>query len=157
MSVLVDTNVLLRRAQPGHPSHADAVESVASLVASGQDVFYAPQNIAEFWNVATRPATNNGLGFSVAITEREVDIIERTLTLLPDSPAAYAVWKDIVAKHQVLGSKVHDARLVASMLVHGVGSILTFNGGDFTRFGIGILHPAAVAAAARPAPHLPMP
>jgi predicted nucleic acid-binding protein len=34
MSVLVDTNVLLRRMQPDHPVHAVAVESVARLIAT---------------------------------------------------------------------------------------------------------------------------
>lgn len=67
MSVLVDTNVLLRRAQPDHSSHAVAVESVARLLAAGEPVYFTPRNIAEFWNVATRPAANNGLGFSIAV------------------------------------------------------------------------------------------
>ena len=34
MSVLVDTNVLLRRTQPGHACHLIAVESVARLLAA---------------------------------------------------------------------------------------------------------------------------
>jgi hypothetical protein len=80
MSVLVDTNVLLRRAQPDHPSHAAAVESVARLLAAGEPVYFTPQNIAEFWNVATRPAANNGLGFSVAVTLSE-DAKNITVTL----------------------------------------------------------------------------
>jgi len=40
MSVLVDTNVLLRRTQPDHPSHAVAVESVARLLAAGEPVYF---------------------------------------------------------------------------------------------------------------------
>jgi predicted nucleic acid-binding protein len=56
VSVLVDTNVLLRRAQPDHISHTAAIDSVARLVASGEPAHVTAQNIAEFWNVATRPA-----------------------------------------------------------------------------------------------------
>jgi predicted nucleic acid-binding protein len=92
MSILVDTNVLLRRAQPEHPSHAVAVESVARLLTAGEEVYFTPQNIAEFWNVATRPAANNGLGFPIAVVLSEVGNIERALTLLPVSPASYAEW-----------------------------------------------------------------
>ena len=33
MSVLIDANVLLRRAQPKHPSNVTAVQSVAKLLA----------------------------------------------------------------------------------------------------------------------------
>src|SRR5208282_5897778 len=132
MSVLVDTNVLLRRTQPDHPSHAVAVESVARLLATGEPVYFTFQNIAEFWNVATRPAANNGLGFSVALTLGEVGKIEQALTLLPESPAAYGEWKRLVVAHGVIGSKVHDTKLVAAMNVHGVRKILTFNTADFT-------------------------
>lgn len=33
------------------------------------------------------------------------------------------------------GKQVHDANLVATMLVHGVTRLLTFNAADFRRFG----------------------
>jgi predicted nucleic acid-binding protein len=144
MSVLVDTNVLLRRTQPDHPSHAVAVESVARVLATGETVYFTAQNIAEFWNVATRPLVNNGLGFSVALTLSEVGKIEQVLTLMPDSPAAYREWKRLVVEYGVLGSKVHDTKLVAAMNVHGVRRILTFNTGDFARYEVEAIHPAVL-------------
>ena len=146
MSVLVDTNVLLRRTQPDHPDHAVAVESIATLMASGITVYVSLQNISEFWNVATRPAANNGLGLSVALTLQQVDIIERMLTLLAETPAQYAEWKRLVVRHDVIGSKVHDAKLAALMNVYGIRQILTFNVGDFARYEIVTLHPTAVVA-----------
>ncbi|HXB75035.1 MAG TPA: type II toxin-antitoxin system VapC family toxin [Candidatus Acidoferrales bacterium] len=144
MSILVDTNVLLRRTQPDHASHGVAVESVAQLLAAGEPVYFTLQNISEFWNVATRPIANNGFGFSVSLTLGEVEKIERLLALLPDSPAVYGEWKRLVIKHCVLGVKVHDAKLVAAMNVHGVRRILTFNVGDFARYQIEVIHPAAL-------------
>ena len=72
MSILADTNVLLRRTQPDHPSHASAVESIARLLAAGDPVYFTLQNMSEFWNVATRPASNNGLGFSAALAHSEI-------------------------------------------------------------------------------------
>src|ERR1019366_9504364 len=114
MVVLVDTNVLLRRTQPGHSSHAAAVESVARLLATGEPVYFTLQNISEFWNVITRPVANNGLGFPVAVAAAEVGKIERVLTLLPDVAAIYGEWKRLVTYHGVMGSKVHDTRLVAA-------------------------------------------
>lgn len=145
MSVLIDTNVLLRRTQPNHEHHRAAVESVARLLERGETVYFTPQNIFEFWNVITRPVNNNGLGFSISLALTEVEKIERTLTLLPDSPATYSEWKRLVIKHNVLGVQVHDTRLVASMNVHGVARLLTFNATDFFRFAdIEILLPSAV-------------
>jgi predicted nucleic acid-binding protein len=46
-------------------------------------------------------------------------------------------------RHRVSGAQVHDARLAAAMLVHGIDRILTFNGADFTRFqDIVAIHPS---------------
>ena len=144
MSVLVDTNVLLRRTQPDHPSYTLAVESVAKLLAAGDPVYFTLQNVTEFWNVATRPAANNGLGLSVALTLSEVEKIERLLTVLPDSPAVYNEWKRLVVRHGVMGVKVHDAKLVAMMNVHGIRRILTFNTDDFLRYGVEAVHPSSL-------------
>jgi predicted nucleic acid-binding protein len=144
MSILADTNILLRRTQPDHPSHAVAVESIARLMEAGEPVYFTLQNISEFWNVATRPIENNGLGFSVTLTLSEVEKIERFLTILPESPDAYGEWKRLVVKHNVIGSKVHDAKLVAAMNVHGIHRMLTFNTGDFGRYDIEAVHPATL-------------
>jgi len=65
---------------------------------------------------------------------QEVSNIEKSLTLLPDVPAIYSAWKQIVAAHQVRGVKVYDARLAAIMSVYAVESLLTFNPADFERF-----------------------
>ena len=74
-----------------------------------------------------------------------LDHIERVFALLPDHPAIYDQWKQLVTTLGVVGNRVYDARLVAAMTVHGVGRILTFNTGDFTRYGIEVIHPSAVS------------
>jgi predicted nucleic acid-binding protein len=118
MRVLVDTNILLRSVQPNHPLCSQATHAVAKLIRQKDSVFFCAQNIAEFWNVATRPAERNGLGLSPEEALQEVRNIEKSLTLLPDVPAIYSAWKQIVAAHQVKGVKVYDARLVAIMNVY---------------------------------------
>lgn len=145
MSVLVDTNVLLRRLEPLHDHHLDAVNAATRLIASAEPVHVTPQNIAEFWAAATRPAARNGLGLSSATAAAEVDRIERVFAVLPDEPAIHAVWKRLVTAHRVVGSRVYDTRLVAAMTVHGIGRILTFNAEDFARYGIEVIHPSAVS------------
>lgn len=145
MRVLVDTNVLLRSAQPNHPLSSQAVHAVSRLLRQRDSVFFSSQNIAEFWNVATRPAGMNGLGLSIDEVVREVSSIESLLTLLPDIPGIYPEWKRVVEQHRVLGVKVYDARLVAVMNLYGVDTILTFNTGDFKRYaGMNALHPSAM-------------
>jgi len=134
MRVLVDTNILLRSVQPNHPLCSQATHAVSKLIRQKDAVFFCPQNIAEFWNVATRPAERNGLGMSPEEALQEVSNIEKSLTLLPDVPAIYTAWKQIVAAHKVKGVKVYDARLAAIMSVYAVENVLTFNSVDFERF-----------------------
>ncbi len=145
MSILIDTNVLVRWAQPSHPAHTVAVQSVGSLLARRTPVYYTAQNVIEFWNVATRPAANNGLGLPPDLVRAELANMEGLLTLVPDSPAIYREWKDLVLKYGVTGVRVHDARLAAVALANNISSILTFNTADFIRYShLAVVHPSGI-------------
>jgi predicted nucleic acid-binding protein len=122
----VDTNILLRSVQPNHPLSSQATHAVSKLIRQNDAVFFCPQTIAEFWNVATRPANRNGLGLSPDEALQEVSNIEKSLTLLPDVPAIYGAWKQIVTTYKVQGVKVHDARLAAIMSIYEVDSPSNF-------------------------------
>jgi predicted nucleic acid-binding protein len=91
--------------------------------------------MAESWNVCTRPITvRGGLGLTVEATEMRLRLLERHFPVLPDNPAIYEKWKELVLAHNVRGVNVHDARLVAAMMIHGVTNILTANTKDFHRY-----------------------
>jgi predicted nucleic acid-binding protein len=145
MRVLLDTNILLRSAQPTHPLCSQATHAVSKLLRQKESIFFCAQNIAEFWNVATRPTGANGLGMKSDEVLMEISSIENLFTLLPEIPGIYAEWKRIVAHHSVQGVKVYDARLVAIMAVYAVDSILTFNFADFKRYSsITALQPSSL-------------
>ena len=145
MSYLVDTNVLLRNVEPSHPMHPEAVNAIAFLLGSEDAVYTLPQNIGEFWNVCTRPNDKNGLGWTPLRTDAEVTRIESLLTVIPDTPAIYAQWRRLVVVHSVSGVQVHDARIAAAMLAHGITHLVTFNRSDFVRYsGITVLTPRDV-------------
>ncbi len=81
----------------------------------------------------TRSLSENGLGLTVEQAMVEMDALKRLFGLLPELPL-HGIWEHLVAAHRVSGKNTHDARLVAAMLTHQVGSILTFNVQDFTRY-----------------------
>jgi predicted nucleic acid-binding protein len=140
---LVDTNILLRISRQADPQHLLIGASLKALKKQGCEFYYALQNIAEFWNVCTRPTEKNGYGLSTAETSERVESIERTMTLLPDSGHVYSVWRRLVVDHNVRGVQVHDAHLVATMLAYDVSHILTLNQADFLRYpGVAALHPS---------------
>jgi len=74
---LIDTNILLRIARRDDPDHAVVDVALARLSEAGTVLYYTHQNIAEFWNVATRPADRNGFGLTPADADREIRTIER--------------------------------------------------------------------------------
>ncbi|HKV77682.1 MAG TPA: type II toxin-antitoxin system VapC family toxin [Candidatus Sulfotelmatobacter sp.] len=146
-SCLVDTNILLRITRRSDPQHKLVDTALARLAGQGTTLYYTHQNIAEFWNAMTRPIDRNGLGLSIAETEREVRVIEGGMVLLPDNEAVYREWRRIVVRYSVSGVQVHDARLAAAMYFHSVSHILTLNVADFSRFdGLTALHPVSIKA-----------
>ncbi len=147
MIYLIDTNVLLGAAHRADARYSPVQEAVHKLWTNGDELQTTLQNIAEFWNVSTRPIDRNGFGLTPYATDELLQDLEQSFPLMPDAPEVYPVWRQLVVDYEVLGAKVHDARLVAAMIFHGVKHILTFNTSDFTRYsseGIVPVNPAAV-------------
>ena len=145
MRTLVDSNVLIARIAPERVEHQTAIDSVSRLLASTEELFVTPQNIAEFWRVATTPRRRpGGLGLTAVEAGLRRENIKRDFTLLRDQPALYDVWERLVDQYQVIGLAVFDARLVAAMQIHRLDRILTFNITDFARYGVSVLDPKAV-------------
>ncbi|HEX7721480.1 MAG TPA: PIN domain-containing protein [Pyrinomonadaceae bacterium] len=134
MSFAVDTNVLLRSIDDGHAAQPVAENSLLVLRDDGETLSIFPQNLVEFWAVATRPLANNGLGWSIDRAEQELADLEKLFVVLADTDAILAEWERLVVRYRVIGKQAHDAHLVAAMLVHQVTHFLTFNTDDFKRF-----------------------
>jgi len=140
---LVDTNILIRSVHPALPEFELVSQVMHRIEETGITPYYTSQNLGEFWNVLTRPADRNGYGLSPEQANLRARAIEAKFKLLPETAAVHPVWRHLLTKHQVCGVQVHDARLVATMQVHGVRHILTFNAKDFARFdGVEAIHPA---------------
>ena len=134
MRILLDTNVLLRLADAGRDSHADAIDAVDWLVAHGYEPVLVPQNLYEYWAVATRPVENNGLGMSPPQVDQAISQWLPLFRLLLDERGIFKLWRELVTVHEVKGKTSHDARLVAAMQRHEVAHLLTINRQDFLRF-----------------------
>lgn len=70
------------------------------------------------------------------------------MPLLDDTADLFTHWLQLVSTYRVVGRRVHDARLVAAMLVHGITHLLTFNRDDFRHFAmITVITPPELLAA----------
>ncbi len=141
--ILADANILLRSLQTSAPHYLTLESALAKLGGRQEILCIAPQNVVEFWSVATRPASENGLGLSVARAAAEITALLGLFRLLPYRQEVLETWQRIVVAHEVSGKQAHDAHVVAIMQVHGVKQLLTFNGADFKRFdAVEVIEPA---------------
>lgn len=139
---LADSNILIRWVQSGDPRFHLVQSAIQWLESSADIPCYTSQNLGEFWNALTRPADRNGYGLSPQVADTYSSTIECRFRLLADSLEVHNEWRKLIVVHGVSGTQVHDARLVAAMLVHGVHRILTFDTRDFARFTeIEAVHP----------------
>ena len=113
-----------------------------TLRRQGETIYVTSQNILEFRSFVTRPPEANGLGMTAIQASDEVARIEAAFPLLPETPAIYPLWRNLVDTYGVIGRQVYDARLVAVMLANGVSHLLTLNPTHFRRFaGITVVTP----------------
>jgi predicted nucleic acid-binding protein len=142
---LLDTNILLRMSTRDDPHHPMISGALRALVAQDARLCFTSQILGEFWNASTRPRDRNGFGLSTAETDRIARAIERDFEFLPDSRNVHDRWRRLLVAYEVKGVQVHDARLAASMYVHGITQLLTVNVRDFQRFkGLRAIHPEDV-------------
>lgn len=134
MAYLLDTGILLRAFDPVSDQQKVILQAIDLLWRRRERLIVTAQNMAEFWNVSTRPIENNGRGLPIAVVARQVDVIESFARLLTENERSHLEWKRLVTLHAVIGAKVHDARLVAVMIAHGISNLLTLNVRDFLRF-----------------------
>jgi predicted nucleic acid-binding protein len=151
VTILIDTNILLRIVDQTAKEHSVCVEALRVLDDRGEDLAICAQLMIEFWSVATRPSNANGLGLSPQRAAFFLDGFTQSLKTLPE-PADIAVyWRRTVEQYSVISKQAHDARLVALMDAHGVRQILTLNLADFARYtNVQSLPPTQVIAGNTP-------
>ena len=61
MRVLLDTNIIIRAAQPNLTTWLEINQALTALVADGCSLCIVPQNLYEFWVVAIAPQRKTDL------------------------------------------------------------------------------------------------
>jgi predicted nucleic acid-binding protein len=146
--ILLDTNLLTRITRSHDPQSAIARAAIQTLRGRGERLIVVPQNLYEFWAVATRPpgappAGGNGLGMTPAQAGQWLRFFRRRFTFLPDRDDLSSLWQALVEAHAVRGFRAHDVRLVAAMQSYGITRLLSFNAADFRGMPVTILDPAS--------------
>ncbi len=132
--IALDTNLLVHAHRADASLHAKAKEAVRNLAESRVPWGICYHSLIEFYAVATQPR----IWDTPSSTTEAFDQIEAwkespSLRILCDSEASLEKLRLLATRGNVRGSIVHDARIAACCLSHGVKEIWTVDR-DFSRF-----------------------
>lgn len=132
--IAVDTNLLIYAHRRESAFHGRAAVLLRGL-ADGPTQWAIPWPcIHEFYGVATHarvfspPSTP-----TEALNQIELWLESPTLVLLGEDEASWTYLRDLLGATQTRGPKVHDARIAALCLRHGVSELWSADR-DFSRF-----------------------
>ena len=132
--IAVDTNLLVYAHRKDSPWHDAARECVKEL-AEGQTTWAIPwPTIHEFLAIATHPRIyKRPTAVPNAIDQVSVWLDSPGLALLSESGGYWAQLSGVVSSSRIRGPQIHDARIAALCLHHGVECLWTADR-DFGRF-----------------------
>lgn len=133
--VVLDTNVLLSATDTGRAEFDRARATLDEWPARGITLYTSGQILREYLSVATRPIERNGLGLTQPDAIANIMAFRERLHLLAENDKVADRMLELLTTTKCAGKQVHDANIVATMLTHGVHTLVTLNVDDFTRFG----------------------
>ncbi|MEP6814138.1 MAG: type II toxin-antitoxin system VapC family toxin [Marmoricola sp.] len=132
---VLDTNVLLAATDLARQEHEQAVAAIDVWPASGMVLYTSGQILREYLSVATRRVDQNGLGMTRLDAVANVRALRARLNVLSEDIKVSDRLLELLETVECTGKQVHDANIVATMLVHGIDTVVTMNIDDFARFG----------------------
>ena len=133
--LFLDTNVLLTATDVLRPLHLEAQRIFSKAGRQGFHLALSGQILREYLAVATRPVEANGLGLTVPDAVANVERFLEFANLFEETEAVALRLRELAKDFDVRGPRLHDANIVATMLVHHIPVLVTQNRKDFMGFG----------------------
>ncbi len=133
--IAVDTNILVYAHRRDSPFYAAASARVAEL-AEGNAAWALPWPcVYEFVVTVTHPRIYvPSTSIESALDQVEAWLQSPSLTLLAEPDSYWPAWRKFLADSRTIGPRIHDAKIVALCIQHGVRELWTADR-DFSRFG----------------------
>ena len=131
---MLDTNVFLSATDLGRAEHRQAMVIFNEWAGRATTLYASGQVMREYLAVATRPAEKNGIGLKQADALANVRAFRMRTSLLAEDGRVADRLLGLLDLISCGGKQVHDANVVATMLVHGIDTLITINVADFSRF-----------------------
>lgn len=132
--IAVDANILVYAHRQDAPFHAEAKAALAGLVASAETWAIPWPCVHEFFSVVTNPRAFIGPSTPAqAFAQVEAWTSAPNVVLLAETRTHLSRLISLVMPSGLVGPAVHDAKIAAICLDHGVRALLTMDR-DFSRF-----------------------
>ncbi|MBX7245030.1 MAG: PIN domain-containing protein [Candidatus Sumerlaeaceae bacterium] len=132
--IAVDTNLLVYAHRQDSPWHPSASLCIASLAESRTTWAIPWPCIHEFLAIVTHPRIYNpATSLDLAIDQVNAWLESPTVTMIAEEVGYWDQLPELLKAGRILGPKVHDARIAAICLQHGVRELWSADR-DFSRF-----------------------
>ncbi|MBN1962729.1 MAG: PIN domain-containing protein [Deltaproteobacteria bacterium] len=132
--IAVDTNILIYAHREDSEWHKKAYECIVNLAEGSSNWAIPWPCLHEFFSIATHPRIYAPpSSVADAINQIEAWLESPSLVLLAESHDYWSSLHNILNASKVIGPMVHDARIAALCLQHGVKTLLSADR-DFSRF-----------------------
>jgi len=132
--IAVDTNLLVYAHRQDSPWHREADALIVQLAESSRPWAIAWPCIHEFLAIATHPKIYDPPTPTFrALEQVECWLESPSLRLLSESIGYWARLRELIERSKIAGPMVHDARIAALCLEHGVTELWSADR-DFSRF-----------------------
>ena len=133
--IAVDTNVLVQAHRQDAPFHAVAKETLVQLAAGPSPWAIPWPCVHEFLAIVTHPRIfKTPTPLAAACDQVAAWLDAPTLRMLSeDRQAHWPALVPLLTAGRIVGPRVHDARVAALCLAHGVSTLLSADR-DFSRF-----------------------
>ncbi len=129
----VDTNILLRATIVQFPFHQQAKVLIGNEIRVGTELWISWQVVREYIQQSTRQQVFMN-PMSIEQLEAEIVGIRALFRIADETEPVMEQLLTLIKKYPTAGKQVHDANIVATMLVYGIDTLLTLNVSDFERF-----------------------
>jgi len=127
--VLIDTNVLIYATLENDHRFGRSRELLLST--DERQRFTSVQNLAEMYPNLTGPRMEQPDEPAVALAKIQSIASLPSLQVLPLTCDVQNVALELCEKYGITRQRYYDAQIAATMVVHGIGTLLTENDGDF--------------------------
>lgn len=129
----VDTNVLLRAMIETAPLHVEAQTLLLTQRQQGMRLWVSRQVLREYLVQITRPQA-----FHLELSTEQIDNHMRRILLLfqvaDETAEVTEKLLELLKKYPTGGKQIHDANIIATMLVYGIRLLISTNVDDMRRF-----------------------